>query len=82
MRRRHVAARPRESSTFTWQLGKKEKTKKKKDAKVTPFASRCSPAWTEDGSGVKLADGVILSGRHAEPLIIPELASFLFIKKC
>lgn len=32
--------------------------------------------------GVKLADGVILSGRHAEPLIIPELASFLFIKKC
>lgn len=39
--------------------------------------------WTEDGSGVKLADRVILSGRHAAPLIVPEPASFfLFIKKC
>lgn len=83
MRRRHIAARPLESSTFTRQLGKKEKSKKKKKGcQGHPFASRCSPVWTEDGSGVKLAGGVILSGRHAEPLIIPELASFLFIKKC
>lgn len=38
MRRRHIAARPLESSTFTRQLGKKEKSKKKKkDAKVTPL---------------------------------------------
>lgn len=82
MRHRHIAARPRESSMFTRQLRKKEKSKKKKGWQGHPFASRCSPVWTEDGSGVKLADGVILSGRHAEPLIIPELASFLFIKKC
>lgn len=75
---RGPASRPRSRGSS----GRKKRLKKKKDAKVTPFASRCSPAWTEDGSGVKLADGVILSGRHAEPLIIPELASFLFIKKC
>lgn len=41
-----------------------------------------SPVWTEDGSGVTLADRVILQRQHAELLIIPALASFLFIKKC
>lgn len=43
---------------------------------------KSNSVWTEDGLRVKLADGVILSGQHAELLIIPELASFLFIKKC
>lgn len=62
--------------------------KEKKNENTGHPVPRCYLAphksvWTEDGSGVKLADRVILSGRHAEPLIIPELASFLlFIKKC
>lgn len=37
--------------------------------------------WTKGGLGVKLADRVILWGRHAELLIIPELASFFVYQK-
>lgn len=69
-----------------------EKIKKETNVTLLPYAvlqlhtnsfkGPKNSLWTEDGSRVKLADGVILSGRHAELLIIPELASFLFIKKC
>lgn len=60
--------------------------KSKKETEGQTFVTCCSstthkPVWTEDGSGVKLADGVILSGRHAELLIIPELASFFVYQK-
>lgn len=55
------------------------KKRAKKETKVTLLYPCCSsathkPVWTEDGSRVKLADRVILQGRHAELLIIPELA--------
>lgn len=66
-----------------WKKYRKEQKGNGGHATVTRCSSAAhKPVWTEDGSRVKLADGVILQGRHAELLIIPELASFLFIKKC
>lgn len=62
--------------------GEKKRAKRKQRSHCCRRLLHTSQSGLRLVRGVKLADRVILWGRHAELLIIPELASFLFIKKC